>query len=92
MDVCEAPSPPCLTSHYDHPKGISVMNRIALEEVARQRQSELRDRAAHQRASSQARRQYPSLRVRTGWTLVDLGLKLAIPAQRRPATPSAVRY
>jgi hypothetical protein len=67
------------------------MNYPALEEIARQRQSEIRDHAESQRATAQLRHQQPSLRVRTGWTLVDLGLKLAIPAQRRPATPSAVR-
>jgi hypothetical protein len=66
------------------------MNCIALEEISRQHQSELRDRAARQRATSQVHRQRPSLRVQTGWTLVHLGLKLAIPAQGRPATPSAV--
>jgi hypothetical protein len=67
------------------------MNYTMLEEIAGQHQSELRDRAARQRLASQARRQHPSLRVRTGWTLVDLGIKLAIPAQRRPATPGTVR-
>jgi hypothetical protein len=68
------------------------MNYRGLEEIARQHQSESRDQAARQRAGSQVRRpQQPSLRVRTGWTLVDLGLKLAIPAQQRPATPSAAR-
>jgi hypothetical protein len=82
IDVGKARYPPRLSSDYDDPKGISVMNYAALEEIARQRQSELRDRAAHRRATSRVRRQRPSLRVQTGWTLVGLGLKLAIPAQR----------
>jgi hypothetical protein len=92
MDVVELRYPPLLSSDYDHPKDISVMNYTALDELARQRQSELRDRAVRQRATAQLRRrQRPSLRVQTGWTLVDLGLKLAIPAHRRTATPSAIR-
>lgn len=67
------------------------MNYRALEQIATQRQSEASQWAARQRAASQVRReQHSSLRVRTGWTLVGLGLKLAIPGQRRPATPSAV--
>jgi hypothetical protein len=82
IGVGEPRYPPRLSSHYDHPKGISVMNFLALEEIARQRQSELRDRAARQRATSHVRRQHPSLRAQTGWTLIDLGLKLAIPPQR----------
>jgi len=91
IDVGEARYPPRLSSDYHHPKGINVMSYIALEEIARQRQSELRDRAARQHATAQVRGQHQSLRAQTGWTLVNLGLKLAIPAQRQPATPSAVR-
>lgn len=67
------------------------MHYIALEEIARQRQSESRDRAASHRAAAEVGRQHASLRVRTGWTLVDVGLRLAIPARRRPATASAAR-
>jgi hypothetical protein len=67
------------------------MNFRGLEEIARQRQSESQNQAARQRATAQIRSPQPSLRVRTGWTLVGLGLKLAIPARQRPATPSAAR-
>jgi len=85
IDVSEVRYPPSLSCDYYHPKGINVMSYIALEEIARQRQSDLRDRAARQHATSQIRRQQPSLRAQTGWTLVNLGLKLAIPAQRQHA-------
>jgi len=91
MDVGQSRHPARLSSYHDHPKGVSIMHYTALEEIARQRQSESRDRAERHRAASHATLQHSSLRVRTGWTLVDLGLKLAIPAQRRPATASAVR-
>jgi hypothetical protein len=92
MDVGQARCAARLSSHYDHAKGINVMHHIAMEEIAAQRQSELRDRAASHRAVSPVRRRHSPLRVRTGWTLVDVGLKLAIPANRRPATPSALRF
>jgi hypothetical protein len=65
------------------------MNIHALEEIARQRHRELHEEAVSRRAgevAEPARRQVP-LRVRTGWTLVGLGLKLAVPAQRQPVRP-----
>jgi hypothetical protein len=68
-----------------------MYNCHQIEELARERQSEAHRLAARQRAATQVRREHPSLRVRTGWTLVGLGLKLAVPAQRRPVTPTAVR-
>jgi hypothetical protein len=54
------------------------MNQHALEDLARQRGSELRDQAAHVRPPRRVWKGQPhrSLRERTGWTLVDLGLKL----------------
>jgi hypothetical protein len=66
------------------------MNPRVLEELAARHMADIRDEAASTRAHvgrgrSRARQQ--TLRVRTGWTLVDLGLKLAAgpqPHQRIP--------
>jgi hypothetical protein len=91
MDVDEARYHTMPQQRLRPSEGVSVMNYVALQEIARQRQSESREQAARQRATSKIHPQYASLRVRTGWTLVGLGLKLAIPGQQRPATPSAAR-
>ncbi len=75
------------------------MNPRLLEDLARQRTAELHRAAAPRTLHSHRPHANPSLRVRTGWTLVDLGLRLAVPAQRRrgsghwqqPVRPGAVR-
>ncbi len=69
------------------------MNIHTLEEVARQRQRELHEEAVRRRADAEAEPARPQtpLRVRTGWTLVGIGLKLAIPAQRRPVRTGTAR-
>jgi len=58
------------------------MNPHLLEELARQRRTELRAAASKQ----DVRQGVPleALRVRTGWTLVHVGLRLAVPQARRP--------
>lgn len=55
------------------------MNQHTLPALAKQRTAELRDVAAASRRPDPDRAVRPSLRVRTGWTLVDLGLRLAAP-------------
>jgi hypothetical protein len=54
------------------------MNQQALEALACQRRAELRDQAAHVQQPHRFWHALPhqSLREWTGWTLVDLGLKL----------------
>jgi hypothetical protein len=52
------------------------MNQHMLPALAKQHSAELRDLAARRR-TNRDRVARPSLRVRTGWTLVDLGLRLA---------------
>ncbi|MGH3304874.1 MAG: hypothetical protein ACRDOK_25040 [Streptosporangiaceae bacterium] len=56
-----------------------------LPDLATQHVADLRQAAAAQRRAP-ARRPYPQLRVRAGWTLVTIGLSLAVrpPAQPRP--------
>jgi hypothetical protein len=85
------------------------MNQRIFEELARQRQAdmrrlaagrEFRSRAAAARAAAapgvsastgQVRDASQSLRARTGWWLVDLGLKLAVkPGSRSAASPRPV--
>jgi hypothetical protein len=53
------------------------MNQHMLPALADQRTAELRAGAAGNRRRNRDRLARPSLRVRTGWTLVDLGLRLA---------------
>jgi hypothetical protein len=64
-----------------------MMNPHALEEIAAQRLAERREAAAAQHLNREARTEIPrqSLRTRTGWTLVDLGLKLVAESNRRAA-------
>lgn len=62
-----------------------------VDELARARHAEMHRLAASRRPAAPVKRQHRSLRVRTGWTLVGLGLKLAVPAQRRPVPASSVR-
>jgi hypothetical protein len=66
------------------------MNPHMLEEIASQRLAEGRQAAAAQHRAQEARRpvQHQSLRAWTGWTLVDLGLKLVAQSNRR-RTPAA---
>jgi hypothetical protein len=52
------------------------VNQHMLPALARQRTTELRGLATGHRPDP-GRLDRPSLRVRTGWTLVDLGLRLA---------------
>jgi hypothetical protein len=67
------------------------MNQHMLPALARQHTAELYDRAARGRRTDRSRVVRPSLRTRTGWTLVDLGLRLVaqpgagIAKQPRPA-------
>jgi hypothetical protein len=58
------------------------MNHHLLEELARQRTTELRAAASKQDVRQGA--PLEALRVRTGWTLVHVGLRLAVPQARRP--------
>ena len=65
------------------------MNQQMLLALAEQRAAELRESAS---ASHRGRVRLPrqSLRVRTGWTLVGLGLRLVAqpsPTVARPASP-----
>lgn len=62
------------------------MNQQSLQMLASQRRDELRDQAAHLQQPQRFWKDLPrqSLREWTGWTLVDLGLKIV--AQRGPAT------
>jgi hypothetical protein len=57
------------------------MNPEMLVKLANQRTGELQDtaRAAH---ASRRCRPHDSIRQRTGWALVQVGLRLALPAQR----------
>ncbi len=52
------------------------MNQHMLPALARQHVAELRGRATAGRRLYRDRVARPSLRVRTGWTLVNLGLRL----------------
>jgi hypothetical protein len=64
------------------------MNPQLLEDLAARHMQDIRDAAAMTREHvGRDRRRQPSLRVRTGWTLVDVGLRLAAvpdPRQRIP--------
>lgn len=59
------------------------MNQHMLPALARQHTAELRRLAGENRRTDRDQVARPSLRVRTGWTLVDLGLRLV--AQPKPA-------
>ncbi len=59
------------------------MNQHQLAALARQHQAELQHLAVGPHWPRPERAARPSLRVRTGWTMVDLGLRLA--AQPRAA-------
>ena len=63
------------------------MNQNMIAALARQHTAELHDRAAGSYRSHRDRVRRPSLRERTGWTLVDLGLRLVA----RPAPGLAQR-
>jgi hypothetical protein len=52
------------------------MNPYGLERVARQRTDELRAEAARRRAGTARRDHALSIRHRTGWALVQIGLSL----------------
>lgn len=71
------------------------MHQILLTALVEQRTAELRKTATEARLSAAARRmtalpeQRQSLRVRTGWTLVDLGLRLV--AQPGPGLAGSPR-
>ncbi|MCX4981161.1 hypothetical protein [Streptomyces sp. NBC_00572] len=51
--------------------------------------AELHREAAAARRHPATRPALPTLRVQLGWTLVELGLRLATPAHRRPVTLAA---
>ncbi|MFF4708466.1 hypothetical protein ACWC4D_32855 [Streptomyces sp. NPDC001288] len=53
-------------------------------QLARHRMTELRRQARAHRLAAEARPPRQELRTRLGWTLVEVGLRLAAPA---PATP-----
>jgi len=61
------------------------MNPEALEGMAKQKMAELRDAASGQPRVRSGRSWVPrqSLRVRTGWTLVHLGLRLVAEQTRQ---------
>ncbi len=65
------------------------MNQYTITELARQQTAERYHLAARSHGPRRERADRPSLRVRTGWTMVDLGLRLvAQPGPslaRRPA-------
>jgi hypothetical protein len=61
------------------------MNQKLLEDLARQRAKELLAAASKQEVRQGA--PLHALRVRTGWTLVHVGLRLAVPQPRPPVTP-----
>lgn len=63
------------------------MNHQALEQIANQKMAEMRDSAAgrHRHVARFWGVPRQSLRVRTGWTLVDLGLRLAAQPAQGPA-------
>jgi hypothetical protein len=67
------------------------MNPRVLEELAAQHMADVRQQAAGSREHiGRSRAWQQTLRVRTGWTLVDLGLKLVAqpqPHQRRVPRP-----
>lgn len=68
------------------------MNPHTLPALAQLRVAELHDLAAGSRRTVRDRVARPSLRVRTGWTLVDLGLRLAArpgPGVARPQPRAA---
>jgi hypothetical protein len=52
------------------------MNQNMITALARQHTAELYDRAAGRRRPRHDHATRPSLRERTGWTMVDLGLRL----------------
>jgi hypothetical protein len=52
------------------------MNQNMIAALARQHTAELHDRAARSHRPHRDGAGRPSLRERTGWTLVDLGLRL----------------
>jgi hypothetical protein len=52
------------------------MNQYSLPALARQHHEELHNVAGGSQRQRGDREARPSLRVRTGWTMVDLGLRL----------------
>jgi hypothetical protein len=52
------------------------MNQQMLAALARQHDAELRNVASRGHRPRRGRTDRPSLRVRTGWTMVDVGLRL----------------
>jgi hypothetical protein len=65
------------------------MHQNTLAALARLHYAELQNLAAENHRASRDRSTRPSLRERTGWTMVDLGLRLAaqrgVSSQPRPA-------
>lgn len=53
-----------------------MMTQLGLYAVANEHLADLRDSAAAESRASQAREPRPSVRARTGWILVGLGLRL----------------
>jgi hypothetical protein len=64
------------------------MNPRVLEDLAAQHMADIRASAARSRQHiGRSRDRQQSLRVRTGWTLVDVGLKLVAQPQPRHRVP-----
>ncbi len=61
------------------------MNQHLLQQLASQRTAELRAAASKHDVRQSAPLQ--AFRVRTGWTLVHVGLRLAVPQPRPTVTP-----
>jgi hypothetical protein len=57
------------------------MNPEMLVKLANQRIGELKDTAVAAHATASSRRHH-SIRQRTGWALVQVGLRLALPARQ----------
>jgi hypothetical protein len=64
------------------------MNPRVLEDLAAQHMADIRASVAGSRQhAGRSRDRHQSLRVRTGWTLVDLGLRLVAQPERRHHVP-----
>jgi len=63
------------------------MNPQMLEQLASQRNADLRAAAAQRQRAAEAPVNQHSFRERTGWTLIHLGLRLAV----QPGQQSAIR-
>ncbi|HXW86825.1 MAG TPA: hypothetical protein VEJ42_01060 [Streptosporangiaceae bacterium] len=74
-------------SPHETRKARDPMMHQLLQDLATQHVAELQ-RAADPLRPQRTRRRHASLRVRAGWTLVGVGLRLAVMPARRPAPGS----